>query len=297
MARRKLPALSRSAQHTLTKVAGVAALVTLFVLAASVSNLTVKPGEQFILPERPLIESSPTALPAFPQEILQAMLILFAILLVASLILLIRSPAHRRIVLKRLGQLLFFVALYALLSFFSQQEQPAEMEQVVEPPTFSQPGEQQPTTPVPASPVAFTPPAWDNRTGYVVSLVIVLAGAAIAYGAWRLTRVPAQQVHKIASTALDRLAAGQAWDDVVVRCYADMNTTISRWRGVHRHQAMTPREFALRLEQIGLPRDAIRDLTSLFEKARYGGRSSTTGEAQRAIDCLTAIVQAMENQS
>jgi Domain of unknown function (DUF4129) len=54
---------------------------------------------------------------------------------------------------------------------------------------------------------------------------------------------------------------------------------------------MTPGEFATRLEQAGLPSDAVHRLTHLFERVRYGGHRSATPEVNEAVACLTTILQ------
>jgi Domain of unknown function (DUF4129) len=66
---------------------------------------------------------------------------------------------------------------------------------------------------------------------------------------------------------------------------------------VGRHQAMTPREFAVRLEQIGLPARSVSRLTRLFEQARYGSHQSTPGQVQEATDCLAEITRAVTEPS
>lgn len=54
---------------------------------------------------------------------------------------------------------------------------------------------------------------------------------------------------------------------------------------------MTPGEFALRLEQSGLPGDAVRRLTRLFERVRYGNQKAGLKDTNEAVACLTAILQ------
>ena len=69
-----------------------------------------------------------------------------------------------------------------------------------------------------------------------------------------------------------------------------MSDAVSRNRGLFRAKAMTPAEFARRLERAGLPGDAVRRLTRLFEAVRYGGRKSSQKEINEAVSCLTAIL-------
>jgi hypothetical protein len=95
---------------------------------------------------------------------------------------------------------------------------------------------------------------------------------------------------------LKDLSEGKDWDDTVIRCYARMSEALDKGRGLHRQQAMTPQEFASRLEQAGLPSEPIRRLTNLFEKARYGGRKSSREDVNEAVTCLNAILHAVGAQ-
>jgi hypothetical protein len=61
-------------------------------------------------------------------------------------------------------------------------------------------------------------------------------------------------------------------------------------RRLYREVAMTPHEFALQLEQAGLPGDAVTRLTSLFEGVRYGDRRSGPKDVNEAVSCLKAIL-------
>ena len=52
-----------------------------------------------------------------------------------------------------------------------------------------------------------------------------------------------------------------------------MSRVLHQQRGIRRHQAMTPREFVVYLEEVGLPTEAVMRLTELFEQVRYGAKS------------------------
>jgi hypothetical protein len=145
----------------------------------------------------------------------------------------------------------------------------------------------------------FSPPQIPPWATYLISIGVVLALLFLTWSLsrwWkRLTRLkPAPNsldaLAAIARSSLDDLQAGRDWDDVIVGCYARMNEAVSRRRGLFRTQAMTPAEFARRLEQAGLPGDAVRRLTRLFEAVRYGGRVSSQREINEAVSCLTAIL-------
>jgi hypothetical protein len=151
----------------------------------------------------------------------------------------------------------------------------------------------------PPSPV-FTPPDMPDWVNFLISLGVVLALLALAWGLsrwWeRLNRLralsrPLDDLAAIAQSSLDDLSAGYDWDDVIVNCYARMSDAVSRKRGLIRKDDMTPAEFARRMEQAGLPGDSVRRLTRLFESVRYGARKSSQNEINEAVSCLTAILR------
>jgi hypothetical protein len=69
-----------------------------------------------------------------------------------------------------------------------------------------------------------------------------------------------------------------------------MSDVVSDRRNLHRAVAMTPHEFALRLEQAGLPGDSVTRLTRLFEGVRYGDRKSGPKDVNEAVSCLKIIL-------
>ena len=87
------------------------------------------------------------------------------------------------------------------------------------------------------------------------------------------------------------LSSGGDWADAITNCYVRMSEVVSRTRGLYRQEAMTPAEFAFRLERAGLPGDPVRRLTRLFEAVRYGARKPARNEINEAVSCLNAILQ------
>jgi hypothetical protein len=70
-----------------------------------------------------------------------------------------------------------------------------------------------------------------------------------------------------------------------------MTRVVDARRGLFREYAMTPAEFALRLENAGLPREPVSRLTRLFEAVRYGARTSSQSDIDEAVACLTSILK------
>ena len=78
--------------------------------------------------------------------------------------------------------------------------------------------------------------------------------------------------------------------DVIMDCYYRMSDIVFEKKNMDRSASMTPSEFASQLENAGLPSDAVRRLTRLFESVRYGGRKSDSVSVNEAVACLTTIL-------
>lgn len=104
-------------------------------------------------------------------------------------------------------------------------------------------------------------------------------------------RAPLTEIAAIARASLKDIEAGRNSDDAIIQCYERMSAVISSKQGLRRANAMTPSEFASRLERSGLPRDAVSRLTHLFESVRYGGRITGPREITEATACLTSILK------
>jgi len=92
--------------------------------------------------------------------------------------------------------------------------------------------------------------------------------------------------------AVKAIADGQNLEDVIIRYYLKMESVIAQERGIERGQSVTPREFETYLENKGIPRKPILQLTTLFEKARYGNQSLNEKDEQDAVNCFLAIQEA-----
>jgi hypothetical protein len=148
-------------------------------------------------------------------------------------------------------------------------------------------------------PPVFVPPQESPWISYVVSIVLVIF---LAFAGWRvwllLQRVsfgrdkeePLEELARIARSSLKDLSQGGDTSDVIMRCYFRMSNVVSDKRKLHRKDSMTPAEFAVRLEQAGLPGDAVQRLTRLFEAVRYGGYRSGPKDVNEAVACLTSIL-------
>lgn len=132
-------------------------------------------------------------------------------------------------------------------------------------------------------------------TVIVLAAMLALAGIAIIAAWWVLRkRRPPQPnaIHDIAveaQSAIDTLRAGGAIDETVQKCYREMCEILQRERGLTRSYAMTASEFEKSLRTKGVPHDAVRQLTRLFEDIRYGDKAPGEPERALAIDSLSRI--------
>jgi hypothetical protein len=142
------------------------------------------------------------------------------------------------------------------------------------------------------------PPQETSWVSYAVSVLIVLF---FLFLIWRIMvfwkqvssgvkEKPLEELAKIARSSLQDLSQGGDSTDVIMNCYFRMSSVVSDRRRLRRSDSMTPAEFATRLEQAGLPGDAVQRLTRLFEGVRYGGRRSEQKDVNEAIACLTSIL-------
>jgi len=266
-------------------VAGLAALA-LFFLAAGLANLELKPAERFISPGETQTPRLPFGESIAPTSFAEQLILLGGLIILFVLLLLLLSPEMRKRVLWTLARtaLLAWVIFWAMAKF--RRPTPLPEESALQPAMKA--------SEVVGTPVAYSTPMMPPWLTYVTSLFVVIGLAALGWWLWRRIRRPVPPLGKIASvarSALADLSAGRDWEDAVVRCYARMSAALDARRNLRRRQAMTPSEFALRLEQAGLPADPVHRLTRLFEKVRYGGRRSSPTEVNEAVVCLTAILQ------
>ena len=135
-----------------------------------------------------------------------------------------------------------------------------------------------------------------SNAQYII-LAIVLSSIAVIVGGvflrkWLKARPQAiddgyNEILESITDAVHRLRAGEDPYTVVMFCYQEMIRILST-KGKIDATYLTPREFELRLRQIGLSGDSIAQLTGIFEIVRYAGRVDDSFAA-RALGCLDAI--------
>jgi Domain of unknown function (DUF4129) len=270
----------------------VLALGALTVLAISLNQVPFHEGQHFARKEttqfQPYVEDVgqiSVNIPIWKQVLVWTMLGLM-VLLIGILL----SPEARKRLFLMLIRFAFTVwAVYFLLKNYGDRLF-----------NFSRPeGAVDPANPETVAPMPVFEPSQISPTfSYLISFGFVLLWLVVLwalYRGWKRYQVlhtmrPLEEIAKIARSSLDDLSSGRNSSDVIINCYLRMSDVVSNRRHLQREIAMTPHEFALRLEQAGLPADAVTRLTRLFEGVRYGDRKSGPKDVNEAVSCLKTIL-------
>lgn len=273
-------------------------VMVMVLLSAGLSGLELLPGHPFSLGERSQREAGEFVLLPGEDPFISSIRTIFAL---ASLCLpflvyyFIVAPEFRKRMLRALGFLAWIYAFYLVSTR-------------VELDLFGSGGEVNLSpgaalSPVPVADYVNNPPQWLTFVATLVfSLLLVGLFVGIAWFVLHLrhrpaSRRPLERLAQQAQDALESLQAGGDLRDTVMRCYRKMVQTLDEQRGIKRRMDMTPREFASRLEEVGLASEHVRRLTQLFEDVRYGARDVSEDEERQAIACLSAIVEACRSPS
>jgi hypothetical protein len=271
-------------------------VVTLFLLAVGMGHLHFQPAIPIARGESTTIQFSVekiaeeiAGIPFWRQMVFWVLIFIFVII-VASLF----SPELRkRIILYFLRFALFVLAVFYIVKNYHWLFPGLDLSKVLLPDGGGSTGGTSVT-------MVFTPPQVSSAILYVISLVVILALVAIAFLVirwWlqkqRLQKAPQslESLAEIARASLADISSGRGWEDTIIQCYARMSEVVEAKRGLHRRHDLTASEFATRLEGAGLPGEAVRRLTRLFEGARYGQGHASNNEVAEAIACLTTVLQ------
>jgi hypothetical protein len=223
----------------------------------------------------------------------KVILFVLAIMALLALVMFLLDPELRKRLLLRLIRLAGLAAVCWLLVSRTLGQQAQENTEAAAPPAgggaaFS------------SGNAVYVPPQVAPWLIYGLSFGLALLLVLVGWWVYRLRRkkaaaAPLEALAGIARETLDGLADGRNWEDAIVQCYVRMNRVVSAQRGLVRQLGMTPTEFATRMEQAGLPGEAIRTLTRLFEQVRYGGQASSAEDRNLAVAALSAILRTCGN--
>ena len=270
----------------------VLALGALTVLAISLNRVPFREGENFTREETAQLELSANDVSQIWAEVplWKQLVIWLLISLIVILIGLILSPEMRkRFFLLVIRMAFTFWGVYFLLKNYGDRLFGLN-------PLGLQAAQNGAESGIP--PPVFEPPQISPTFSYLISFAFALLWLAVLWGLYRgwkryqilNSKKPLDEIAKIARSSLDDLSSGRNSSDVIINCYLRMNDVVSHKRQLQREIAMTPHEFALRLERAGLPGDAVTRLTRLFEAVRYGDRKSAPRDVTEAVSCLKTIL-------
>lgn len=126
---------------------------------------------------------------------------------------------------------------------------------------------------------------------WVVGIGLLVMTVAVAI--WILSSRPPKPIDLVAleaEKAWQSLKTGMDLKDVILKCYRQMSLALEQDKGIERKDFMTTGEFEKLLEDEGIPRDPIHQLTRLFDAVRYGHWQPNPTDEQEAIKCLEAIM-------
>jgi hypothetical protein len=286
-------------QRGILLVAG--SLVLLFILAAGLTGLELKPGRIFDFQgSAPIAGMRPVESGAdFWATFLRGFVSLVAIITPIYIIYMLLDPKRRKRLLSDLIIYAFFILAFILLQNYLSKRT-AEEQLLIPTPTgnanFSQ--ENGPT----GEQVNFDAQPSELIISTAGILIGIVLAAAAVFAWWLFFYKLRPQPHvlaKVASEAeetLESILSGKDLRETILLCYRKMTEVVVKNRGIPREASVTPHEFEQTLIEKGLPAASVRDLTHLFEDVRYGDLRADEESRRRATLALRTVIAACRKQ-
>ena len=269
------------------------ALVSLILLAASLSNLQLHSGSPFpgggnsdnaIQPINALPPIKTYSLPML-QGIFALILLILMIYLPARMIMLVNLKKLLRLALTMVS-LLILVYMLPRIAPGQPAYYPSESSELIAPPSFNYL-----VTPLGQPPQILI---------WIVIFAIALGISIITYKILKRWLAPIKiedELLQEAEQAVNALRAGTPIRNVIIHCYLQMTRALQKEQSIERDSTMTVREFEDRLELLGFPPIPVHLLTRLFEKVRYGEGQLGDNDEKIAIESLNEIIQFCRSES
>jgi hypothetical protein len=283
--------MSKAKRNALLLLCVVCGLI--LILAMSLPNLVLSSGEPFSLGQpQPQAAGMSGILPGgdailwFFKGLVALALILFPLYVLYSLL---TSQGRKRLI----ADLIVIVLLF-LLTTYLQKLPLVQLTQQQAQTGIAAQSTNEPSS-LPVSVFVAEPPLW--LTPMVILIGSILVVVVIFVGIRFFQRTPntdfsLDDLAQEAQNAIESINDGGNLKVTVIHCYREMTRIVKQQKGIERDKAMTVREFESHLVSRGLPQDATKTLTALFEQVRYGGALEGTHEETLALSCLTDIVNA-----
>ncbi len=265
----------------------IVALMGLTVFAFGSTELHLQPGQAI-----PMNAAAPTEVNQSqktdpqPTGITLPTLILPVLLLISTILFLVLvSSLIRMQGIKKIMKLVFYLAipiiLLLLLNKLPSSPQLSTSEYAFE------------TAQNPINTYAYAPlgdPPQNLSTIITIALLLILAAVIVwALGKRRMEKTGSNPIADEIETALKALTVGDNLENVIINCYMRMSSIIIENQGIERESYLTPREFESMLNSTGIPLAPIHQLTTLFEKVRYGKIKTSEQDEKNAIACLSEL--------
>ena len=281
----------------------ILACILMMILSISLSALKMQPGQVF----SPQFAGQSTSSESqdfgeiswFFVAIRGFQIILLILLPIYIVINLLSNEGRRKLFLDILKiAILFLIAMW--ISDFGQRMTPSEEI------TGQQPGSIDFCA---ISGAGIAPPSFEaNPQSWMLTLIIFVGAALIAVITFfglkflvkpkRSDNLQLDEFAAKAQTALDDIKAAKIdFDDVIIRCYAEMSQILQDEKDIQRKQAMTTQEFGRELLTKGFPTQPVQQLTQLFEQVRYGRRQPGDDAQLTATVSLREIIDFCRGQA
>jgi len=265
------------------------ALTSLILLAAGLSNLQLQPGTPFPIgnTSKDTIRSVPSLSPiqiySFP--LLQGILALISLLL--TLYVSARLIAFTFVNIKKVLPIVLTIIVLLVIVYLLPGIKPnpdlnftGEYSQVPTPSSID----------LPVAPLGDPP---QPLIQFVIVGIVLACGliAIMMMKRWWAPKKIEDELLQDAEEAVKALQNGMDFENVIIRCYLQMTRSIQKERGLERNYSMTVQEFEHWLVGIGFPTIPLQQLTSLFEKVRYGKQQINSLDEQIALQSLNEIIK------
>lgn len=260
-------------------------LISVMLLAGSLSNLQLNPGDPFpgsdnADPPAGAVETAPVA-----RGVSIAMLRGVFALVFIGLVVYVLASVIVRIDVKKILRTALVLSVILLVAYFLPRftpEQnvisPLETAEIAPPQSFSSS-----VTPLGQPPEALL---W-------LVIFIIIGGSIIVVNTLWQQRTQSQIEDALlqhAEAAVEALHDGGDLRNVILRCYFQMAQTLQAGQGIQRKTTMTVREFEEWLASSGFPATPVHRLTQLFEKVRYGEVQTDLEDEKTALESLNEIM-------
>jgi hypothetical protein len=91
------------------------------------------------------------------------------------------------------------------------------------------------------------------------------------------------------NSALKGIQDGKELRNIIINCYFQLNQIIKEEYEIEREKSLTAREFENYLHDKGIPIKPIHQITTVFEKVRYGNILTSSDDEQIVIESLVEI--------